>query len=252
MNELIRVKLVNYDQENDHIVTTSKKVAEVFEKRHDHVLRDIEELRKDLPNFGEMFYESEYLDNYGRKQKQYQMNRDGFSLLSMGFTGSKALIWKLKFIEAFNFLEKEYNSPEKVMARALKIADDTINNLRLENKVQQQQIQEFKPKATYYDLVLQNKDLISMSAIAKDYGKSATAFNKLLNELGVQYKQGKIWLLYQEYADKGYTSTKTHVYSKAGGDVGTAVHTYWTQQGRLFIYHLLKKEGILPLIEQMN
>lgn len=117
--------------------------------------------------------------------------------------------------------------------------------------IQQQQILELKPKASYYDVVLNCKDLLSTTEIAKDYGKSARWLNELLHELKVQFKQGnKIWLLYQKYANKGYTSTKTQTYNGNDGEVHTKVHTYWTQKGRLFIYELLKAKDILPLIEQ--
>lgn len=117
--------------------------------------------------------------------------------------------------------------------------------------IQQQQILELKPKASYYDVVLNCKDLLSTTEIAKDYGKSARWLNELLHELKVQIKQGnKIWLLYQKYANKGYTSTKTQTYNGNDGEVHTKVHTYWTQKGRLFIYELLKAKDILPLIEQ--
>lgn len=117
--------------------------------------------------------------------------------------------------------------------------------------IQQQQIAELQPKGSYYDLVLNCKDLISTTEIAKDYGKSARWLNELLHKLKVQYKQGgKIWLLYQKYAVKGYTSTKTQAYNGNDGQVHTKVHTYWTQKGRLFIYDLLKSNGVFPLIEQ--
>lgn len=98
--------------------------------------------------------------------------------------------------------------------------------------------------------MLNCKDLISTSAIAKDYGKSAVWMNRWLHEKGVQFKQGDIWLLYQKYAEKGYTSTKTHSYAGTDGEPHTKVHTYWTQKGRLFIYDLMKEDGILPLIER--
>ena len=71
----------------------------------------------------------------------------------------------------------------------------------------EQKVNELQPKATYYDLILQNKSLISISVIAKDYGMGAVSFNKKLHDLGVQYKQGGIWLLYAKYQDKGYTQT---------------------------------------------
>lgn len=116
--------------------------------------------------------------------------------------------------------------------------------------VQTQQIQELKPKASYYDLVLNCKDLLSTSVIAKDYGKSAKWLNAYLHEHGIQFRQGKIWLLYQKYAEKGYTSTKTHNVNGSDGQQHPKIHTYWTQKGRLFIYDLLKSNGIYPIVEQ--
>lgn len=117
--------------------------------------------------------------------------------------------------------------------------------------VQEQQIAELQPKASYYDVVLNCKDLVSVTEIAKDYGKSAKWLNEKLHELGIQFKQGgKIWLLYQKYAEKGYTSTKTQTYNGNDGEIHTKVHTYWTQKGRLFIYDKLKAENILPVMEK--
>jgi phage antirepressor YoqD-like protein len=89
----------------------------------------------------------------------------------------------------------------------------------------------------------------AVTVIAKDYGKSGQWMNKILHEMGVQFKQGEIWLLYQKYAEQGYTCTKTQVYTKSDGTEASKVHTYWTQKGRLFIYESLKKIGILPLVE---
>lgn len=118
--------------------------------------------------------------------------------------------------------------------------------LQTTNLVLTQQVHELKPKASYYDMVLQNKSLLSVSKIAKDYGMSAISLNKRLHALGVQFKQGDIWLLYAKYQDKGYTQTTTHVID---ADM-SRVSTKWTQKGRLFIYDLLKHEGVLPLIER--
>ena len=115
--------------------------------------------------------------------------------------------------------------------------------------IQAQQIAELQPKAGYYDVVLACPDLVPISQISKDYGWSAIRMNQWLYEHGIQYRQGKIWLLYQKYAEYGYTSTKTCVVIESDRP-HTKVHTYWTQKGRLFIYHLLKSAGILPLIER--
>jgi len=123
--------------------------------------------------------------------------------------------------------------------------------LEEENAVQKQQLVEMKPKASYYDVVLNSPDLVSITEIAKDYGWSAQKMNEYLHVHGIQFKQGgRIWILYQKYAEMGLTSTKTHTYPDNNGTIHTKVHTYWTQKGRLFIYDLLKGKGILPMIEQ--
>lgn len=112
-------------------------------------------------------------------------------------------------------------------------------------------IEEMTPKATYYDLVINSPDLTATTIIAKDYGKSATWLNRFLNEKGVQFRQGRTWVLYQKYADSGYAQTKTYVYSgKANADKHVSINTFWTQKGRMFIYGLLKDTGILPIVER--
>lgn len=118
--------------------------------------------------------------------------------------------------------------------------------------VQNQQISELKPKATYYDVVLQCKDLLPITEIAKDYGKSAKWLNEFLQKKKIQFKQSGMWLLYQKYAENGYTMSKTNSYSDSNGEIHTKLHTYWTQKGRLFIYDTLKSAGILPIIEQKS
>lgn len=154
---------------------------------------------------------------------------------------------------------------DDVLAKAIENPDFAIgilNALKAEKEknkelvstvaVQKQQISELQPKASYYDVILNCKDLLSIGKIAKDYGKSAVWLNKWLHEMGVQYHQGDIWLLYQKYAEMGYTSTKTHAYNGDDGFEHSRVHTYWTQKGRLFIYNLLKDNGILPIIERKD
>jgi len=129
----------------------------------------------------------------------------------------------------------------------LKAERERRKALEMENAQHKQIIGELRPKASYYDLILQNKSLVPISKIAKDYGMSGKAFNKLLHELGVQYKMGDTWLLYQQYADQGYTQSRTHAIDAEK----SRMHTYWTQKGRLFLYDLLKnRRGLLPMIER--
>lgn len=140
-----------------------------------------------------------------------------------------------------NVIEQTIQNPDYIIHVLTEFKKEREGRL-----VAEQQVHELKPKATYYDLVLQNKSLLSVSKIAKDYGMSARSLNKLLHSLGVQYKQGDIWLLYAKYQDKGYTHTSTY----ALDEEHSKVTTKWTQKGRLFIYDLLKEHDILPVIEQ--
>lgn len=233
MNNLVIMK----DQQ---AVTSSLQVAETFDKRHDHIIRDIEKLQKDLPNFGEMFLPSNIPDGYGRSRKAYYMNRDGFTLLAMGFTGKKALKFKLKYIEAFNQMENEVkNGGFKVpstMAEALRLAAD-----------QQEQIEAMKPKVNYFDQIMASKSLMITTTIAKDYGMSAKAFNDLLKKLKIQYKLGGIWYLYSEYQDNGWVSSSTRMI-----DGKPRTLTKWTQKGRVGLYNLLKAHDIVPMIEKLD
>lgn len=153
-------------------------------------------------------------------------------------------------------LEKAWNTPEQVFARALRMADQTISSLKdrckfLGGQVVEQQkvIEQLEPKASYYDLILQCKDLIATTVIAKDYGMSVKKFNSMLHDMGIQYKQGDIWVLYSKYQGQGYLKAKTHNYADGNGVQHSKEHAYWTQKGRMFLYDLLKQKGILPLIE---
>lgn len=101
-------------------------------------------------------------------------------------------------------------------------------------------------KARYYDQILNSKNAVPVTQIAKDYGMSAVAFNKLLHELRIQFPIRNSWVLYAEYADKNYTQSKTYQI----GEDKSVMHTCWTQAGRLFLYQFLKERGILPMCEQ--
>ena len=164
--------------------------------------------------------------------------------------------------EVYDFLVDSYFRPKTqdsyIIADPIERAKRWIEEqqekkaLQMTISVQAQQIAELQPKASYYDLVLNCADLISTTVIAKDYGQSATWLNELLKQKGIQYNNGEIWLLYQKYAQMGLTSTKTHTYYDYKGQPHTKIHTYWTQKGRLFIYELLKREEILPIIEKLQ
>lgn len=137
------------------------------------------------------------------------------------------------------------NNPRMLGEMLLQFAD-------AQDKIVEQQkaIEEMTPKASYYDLVLQSKNAVNISVIAKDYGLSAITLNKMLHEYGIQYKQGSTWLLYQKYADMGLTKSNTVAYTDSNGETCSSIHTKWTQKGHLFIYETLKEHDILPEMEQ--
>lgn len=116
--------------------------------------------------------------------------------------------------------------------------------------IAEQQVKELKPKADYTDLILQNKSLLTITQIAKDYGMSGQKMNSLLHDLGVQYKQGETWLLYSKHQAKGWTQSETHMITDKNGHDKAIMRTKWTQKGRLGIYELLKANDVLPLIEK--
>ncbi len=168
---------------------------------------------------------------------------------------------------------QQNDTPEMIMARALKLADETIKRneerLRLLEQTTQSQaeeieakdaqiselnnaVTEMKPKCTYVDAILQSKDTVQTTIIAQDYGKSAKAFNILLRNFNIQRKVGQTWVLYAKYISNGYVQSKTFTYPHADGTTGARSYMEWTQKGRLFLYETLKKHGILPLIEQTS
>ena len=127
---------------------------------------------------------------------------------------------------------------------------EKVKQLEADNAKQEQIIGELKPKADYTDRILQNKGLVTITQIAKDYGMSGTAMNELLHNLKVIYKLGKQWLLYSKYQAKGYTHSETVDIKHKDGTPDVVMNTKWTQKGRLFLYEVLKKNSVLPVIEQ--
>ena len=156
-------------------------------------------------------------------------------------------------------LEKAWNTPEQVFARALKMADqtiaklkDSVKSLSTEVNMKNQIIGELKPKADYYDEILNNPGLVTITQIAKDYGMSGKRMNEVLHDLGIQYKQSDQWLLYSKYHGMGYTHSKTVDIVRSDGRPDVKMNTKWSQKGRIFLYETLKENGILPVIEQVT
>lgn len=160
---------------------------------------------------------------------------------------------------------------EEIMAKALLVAQSTIERrdqrikeLETANKQQQarleqascqisemsKDIDEMKPKAEYYDMLLNNKSTVLTTSIAQDYGMTAIAFNKVLSNLGIQRKVAGQWILYTQYIKKGYMQSKPITITRRSGMKEVKYNSEWTQSGRIFLYGILKKNGILPMIER--
>lgn len=156
-------------------------------------------------------------------------------------------------------VEREWNSPEKVMARALQIASkkltETTKQLEEAKAIcdcQAQQIAEFKPIKEYVDTILASKDLLTASQIAADYGMSARALNKILYEEHLIHNVNGQWLLYTKQMNKGYTKSETFVVECKDGRTKTVMNTMWTQKGRLRIHELLTNRGIQANMDKAN
>lgn len=174
------------------------------------------------------------------------LTESGYLLLVKSFTDD--LAWKVQRELVKNYFrvkevvsQKASYEIEDPIARAKRWIEEQEEKLLLE-----QRIAEYEPKVTYYDKILQSKDCLTVTQIAKDYGLTAQKLNQILKEQGIQYKLSKQWLLYKEYADKGYTKTSTTTYTKHDGTIGTSMLTKWTQKGRLFIHEILTGLGYDP------
>ena len=237
---------------NGQIVTNSLLVAEKFEKEHRHILETIRTVMRTAENSAllHMFHETTYLSSQNKELPMYLMNRDGFSLLVMGFTGQKALNFKLDFISAFNEMEKLAQNPVAHLSK-IDLAQMVIESerekerLQIQNELQQEELKKQAPKVAYYNEVLQSQSTYNTNQIAKELGMSAVTLNKKLRDLGVQYKQGGTWLLYHRYQNKGYTKTQTYTFADSNGNTQTSMQTVWTEEGRLFIHDILKQQLIV-------
>ena len=149
-------------------------------------------------------------------------------------------------------LKKALQEPDFLIQLATELKDEREKrrSAELDAAQKSQIINELKPKADYTDRILQSKSLVGITQIAKDYGMSGKAMNKLLHELKVIYKMGNQWLLYSKYQAKGYTHSETVDIEHADGRADVVMNTKWTQKGRLFLYELLKANGVLPVIER--
>lgn len=232
-------------------VVSSRVVANELNRTHKNVIRGLEKILTGS-NVSSLIVLSEYKDAKGETRKEYLLTKDGFTLYMFNIQGHND--FKMAYINKFNEMENALQNrlPGTYKEALIELLETVERNeqLELENNMQKQKIAEYEPKASYLDTILNNKSLVTVGQIAKDYGMSAQALNKLLHELKVQYKQSGQWLLYSNLHDKGYTHSSTTEIEHKDGSTSVRMNTKWTQKGRLFIYDLLKDNNILPTIER--
>lgn len=145
---------------------------------------------------------------------------------------------------------QEQLTPEQIVANALIVAQNIINNQNKQIEEMSVKMSELEKKSDYLDLILESKETVTVTQIGQDYGLSAKAFNKVLANLGIQHKVNGQWILYAKYLGEGYVHSKTVSITRSNGMKDTVMNTEWKQKGRIFLYNLLKDNGYLPLIEQ--
>lgn len=249
MNDLLKV---NYDTDQPTVsarelhekLNIGTKFTTWFERMKEYGFSEGNEF---FPKRGETSEQG------GRPQTDFQISVDMAKQICMIQRSPEGKMIRQYFID----LEKAWNTPEQIMARALKMANKSIDSLKercafLGGQIVEQQkvISELQPKANYVDTILQSKSLVLTTQIAKDYGMSARKFNRILNELKIQYKVGDQWVLYFKYQSNGYVHSRTINIIRSNGMPDTKMQTEWTQKGRLFLYDELKKAGYVPLIEK--
>lgn len=241
------------------LVANSLEVALNLGVEHKSLLRKIDGYvnKFDSTKMCHEFYIESTFENRGKQYRNFLITKKGIAQLVGGYSSAveKAFSLNVAYINRFEEMEKQLQGigVPNTFAQALKLAYEQqlkIEQLEIDNKEKETKIIEMSPKASYYDLILQSKDVVAVTVIAKDYGMTAQAFNKLLKENNIQFKCNGTWVLYSKYNGNGYTATKTTNFVHDSGEQGSRVGTYWTQKGRVFLYNFLKEKGVLPMIEK--
>lgn len=240
---------------------TSLQIAEVTGKRHDAILRDIRNIIEQGAD-AHNYVETSYTDKANRQKPCFELTPKGCLVLASGYD----VVLREKIIDKLEeYQQKEKstmpalpdfsNPAEAARAWAEQYEQKMIEQKRADVAEQQvlaltSEIETMQPKVSYYDTILNNKSTVTTTQIAQDYGMSAIALNKKLNEMRIQHKVNSQWILYAPYISQGYVQSKPVDIVRANGRNDVKYNTEWTQKGRLFLYDVLKSEGIIPVIEQ--
>ena len=144
---------------------------------------------------------------------------------------------------------KEYRE-KKTLAIENQTLHKELVRLEKDNSCLAAEVQVLSDDKNYLDLIMRSRSLMTVTQIAQDYGMSAKAMNKILADMGIQYKNNGQWILYSRYKDGGYVSSRSIDITRSNGMPDTVMQTEWTQAGRRFLYEELKKRGIIPMLEK--
>jgi len=219
---------------------TSIEIAEIAGKKHKDVMRAIRNMEPAWEKVnGRKFALSSYLTNQNREMPMYELSKPESLYIGTKFND----VARAKLIKRWQELENNPAANITKIDLAKMVIETEEENIRLNkiNELQAAELEKQAPKALYYDEVLQSNSTYLTNQIAKEIGYSAVSLNKLLNQLGIQYKQNDTWLLYAKHQNKGYTRTKTWTYTNSEGSVKTSMQTVWTEKGRVFIHDQVNK-----------
>jgi len=249
-------QFINIKNRDGILVTSSRDIAERFEKRHVDTIRAIEDIKKQgcTQNCADLFIETEYQNDQNKQRyKEYLLTRDGFSLLAMGFTGAKALKWKIKYIEAFNKMEEELRKQlaptgKQLMAMALIEANETIENQVVLIDTLQQKISEDEPKVLFANQLAKTKELVPIGNYAKTlcHGGFEIGQNRLFQWLRDNNILTKDNLPYQQYIVNGAFEVNRYVQFK-NGEYKQRSRTLITPKGQLYLFKKMLKDPGLGL-----
>lgn len=253
-----KLQLIN---ENGKIYVDSRQVAEMIGKDHAMLMRSIRNYEEILataklqaPDF---FIKSSYLDNQGKLRPCYKLTRKGCDMVANKLTGEKGVLFTAEYVTRFEEMEKQiktqqllpdFNNPveaARAWANEVEAKQKALVALEQVNK----ELEEAKPKLTYYDTILNSVGTMTSSQIGADYGMSAIKLNRILNEQKLIKKVNNQWILYAKYQNQGLTESKTFDVEH-GSIVGSYVSTRWTQKGRLKIHEILTKLGYVANVDK--
>lgn len=242
---------------------SSLEIAEITGKRHSDVLEAIRKMEPAWEKIAQRkFPLGSYKDKNGQNRPCYDLTRRECLYIATKFNDEAraklVLRWEELEVNARRSVVAlpDFSNPaDAARAWAEQYEQRQIESKRADDAEQQvvmltNEIEQMAPKVSYYDTILASKATVATTQIAQDYGMSAIRLNKTLEELRIQRKVNKQWILYAPYIGQGYVHGKPVDIVRANGMSDIVMHTEWTQKGRLFLYDVLKVHGILPLIEQ--